>query len=94
MSDSAVTKRSGPGANVRASDIVLDDAARSLGAKGVFVTIGLLGGSCLLTALDGHTSDGPVAVRAAVAELVAAGYVDLDGERVTINDPLTFGLSI
>ena len=29
---------------------------------------------------------------AEIAELVAAGYVDLDGERVTINDPLTYGL--
>lgn len=93
MSDSTVVKRGGPGANVRVSDIVIDDGALSLSAKGVFVTIGLLGGSCLLPALENHTSDDAGTVRSAVDELVAAGYVDLDDERVTMNDPLTYGLT-
>ena len=93
MSDSTVVKQSGPGANVRVSDIVIDDGALTLSAKGVFVTIGLLGGSCLLPALENHTSDAADTVRSAVDELVAGGYVDLDGERVTMNDPLTYGLT-
>lgn len=93
MSDSTVVKRGGPGANVRASDIVIDDAELTLSAKGVFVTIGLLGGSCLLSALGNHTSDDDATVHAAVDELMAGGYVDFDGERVTMKDPLTYGLT-
>lgn len=93
MSDPTVVKRSGPGANVRASDIVIDDAALSLSAKGVFVTVGLLGGSCLLSALGNRTSDDDAAVSSAVEELVTGGYVDFDGERVTMKDPLTYGLA-
>lgn len=93
MSDTTAAKQERPGANVRASDIVLDDAALSLRAKGVFVTIGLLGGSCLVSALDSRTSDDAATVRSAVEELAAAGYVDVENERVTMNDPLHFGLA-
>ncbi len=92
MAETAATPRGGPNSRVRTSDIVIDDTALSMRAKGVFVTLGLLGGSSTLAALTRRTSDLRDDIRAAVEELISGGYVNLERERVTIKDPTTFGL--
>lgn len=68
-------------ANTRFSDIVLDDPALSMAAKGAFVTVGFLGNGCSVSELAQHTLDAPQQVQSAIDELVQAGYLELDGER-------------
>ncbi len=82
-----------PAAKMRAGDVVLDDDALSLAAKGVFLTVGLLGTACSVAELVAHTSDAPEAVRAAITELERAHYVDVSGDRVRARDFPTLGLT-
>jgi hypothetical protein len=68
-------------ANTRFSDIVLDDPALSMAAKGVFVTVGFLGNGCRVDELARHALDALEQVQGAIDELVQAGYLELDDER-------------
>ncbi len=90
-------RHAGPGQNMRFSDIVIDDASISMAAKGVFVTIGLLGSGCTVASLSKRASDAHKVVVAALEELIEAGYVtiDRDGEeeRVFIRGPASFGVT-
>jgi hypothetical protein len=79
-------------ANTRFSDIVLDDPALSMAAKGVFVSVGFLGNGCSLEDLAKHTLDGLERVEAAVNELVQAGYVSIEDERLHIRAAPKFGI--
>ena len=86
-------KTSGPGANMRLSDIVIDDATLSMAAKGVFVTVGLLGDGCAVTALENRSKDGASAVARALKELITAGYVTLNEGKVFFKGPGDFGMT-
>lgn len=77
---------------MRVGDIVLDDPAISLAAKGVFVTVGLLGGSCDVTQLAARCTDDEAALRSAIGELAERSYVSLDGDRIRLRDPASLGL--
>lgn len=80
-------------ANTRFSDIVLDDPALSMAAKGVFVSIGFLGNGCSLEDLAKHALDELERIGAAVDELVRAGYVSVEeGERLHIKTAPSFGI--
>ncbi len=79
--------------NTRFSDIVLDDPAISMSAKGVFVSIGFLGNGCSLDDLAKHTLDPLERLRESVSELVQAGYLDVEeGERLYIRAAPSFGI--
>lgn len=79
-------------AKMRIGDIVLDDPEIGLAAKGVFVTIGLLGSSCTLEELGSHCSDAPDAIRAAVGELVDHRYVTTEDDRIVLRDLSSLGI--
>lgn len=87
-----MTAHTGPGQNLRFSDIVLDDDEISMAAKGVFATLGLLGDGCGVANLARRSKDTQEAVRAALDELVEAGYVEVQDERVYVTRPASFGL--
>lgn len=82
----------GPGQNMRFSDVVIDDPKLSLAAKGVFATLGLMGNSCSVGDLAERTKDGEEAVRAALDELSAAEYVEVDDEMVRVQSTGSFGV--
>lgn len=79
-------------AKMRIGDIVLDDPEIGLAAKGVFVTVGLLGNSCTLEELDSHCADTLEAIRAATEELVAHRYVTLEDDRIVLRDLASLGI--
>ena len=80
-------------ANTRFSDIVLDDPALSMSAKGVFVSIGFLGNGCTLENLSEHSHDSLEALRGSVQELVQAGYLNLEEEgKLFIRAAPSFGI--
>lgn len=87
-----MTTHAGPGQNLRFSDIVLDDDDISMAAKGVFATLGLLGDGCAVATLTRRSKDGPEAVRAALEELVEAGYVAIRDDKIFVSRPGSFGL--
>jgi hypothetical protein len=79
--------------HTRFSDIVVNDPAISMAAKGIFVTIGFLGNGCALQALLNHTKDTEALVESALQELTAAGYVTIDeGHYIHIRSAATFGI--
>ena len=80
-------------ANTRFSDIVLDDPALSMSAKGVFVSVGFLGNGCTVENLLEHSHDSLEAVQRSVQELVQAGYLNLEEEdRLFIRAAPSFGI--
>ena len=80
-------------ANTRFSDIVLDDPAISMAAKGVFVSIGFFGNGCSLDDLARHTLDPLERLRDNIFELVRAGYLDIEeDERLVIRAAASFGI--
>lgn len=78
---------------MRYSDIVLDDTELSLAAKGAFAALSLLGNDCSIAELAKRTKDGPAGARDALAELEAAGYVELDEQSVRVRRPGEFGVA-
>ena len=91
MASGTSNSAANPASKMRVGDIVLDDPAISLAAKGVFVTVGLLGGSCDLAQLASHCADDG-ALRAAVEELAEHSYVSLQGDQVQLRDLASLGL--
>jgi hypothetical protein len=83
----------GPGQNMRFSDIVIDDPGLSLAAKGAFATLGLMGNSCPISDLAERTRDSAESLRAALAELVRAGYVEVLDDVVRVHSAGTFGVA-
>ena len=79
-------------AHTRFGDIVLDDNAISMAAKGVFVTIGFLGNGCSVTALSNQSVNNVAEIEAALLELSKAGYVSVTDGTVTIKSAATFGI--
>ncbi len=77
---------------MRASDIVVDDATLTLGAKGAFVVITLLGPGCSLEEIAKHCLGDAAVVAAAVRELESHGYVDVVGGRASVRDTGEFGM--
>lgn len=77
---------------MRSSDIVVDDERLSLAAKGVFVSVTLLGDGCHLEDLARLCRDHVGDVEAAVLELVRLRYLRLQGSVVHFGDPLRFGI--
>jgi hypothetical protein len=85
-------KYAGAGQQVRFSDLVTDDEKLSLAAKGAFLVLDLLGNDVTLDRLLTKTADRQDAVRRAVDELVAAGYVRLASGSLSKVPPAEFGL--
>jgi hypothetical protein len=83
----------GPGQNMRFSDIVIDDPKLSLAAKGAFATLGLMGNSCPVPDLAARTSDDEESLRAALDELIRAGYVEVVDEMVQVHSAGSFGVT-
>ncbi|HKI56755.1 MAG TPA: hypothetical protein VKB31_06335 [Trueperaceae bacterium] len=77
---------------MRSSDIVIDDERLSLAAKGVFVTVTLLGAGCHIEELARHCRDQAGKIEAAVQELVRLRYVRLDGSAIYFEDAPRFGI--
>lgn len=82
----------GAGGKMRFSDIVIDDAKLSMTAKGVFVTVGLLGSGCKVADLASRTASTDEALDEALQELVEGGYVTLEDGTIHIQGAATFGL--
>ncbi|MEX2536685.1 MAG: hypothetical protein WD273_13900 [Trueperaceae bacterium] len=82
----------GMGQNMRFSDIVIDDPAISMAAKGVFATLGLMGNSCSITELVERTSDKQQQLRAALGELERARYVKIADGMVSVQSAGSFGV--
>lgn len=82
-----------PGQNMRFSDVVIDDAKLSLAAKGLFTALGFLGNGCTVADISKRTSDSESAVRAAIDELVRAGYVEIEDDAVHTKRTGNFGLA-
>lgn len=79
--------------NTRFSDIVLDDPALSMAAKGVFVTIAFLGNGSSLDDLAKHTLDDPPRLQGFLNELVQGGYLSIEeGNRLYIKSAPSFGV--
>lgn len=77
---------------MRSSDIVVDDAALSLAAKGAFVIVTLLGNGCSVEEIARHAKETPVAVEAALLELRERGYLRFEAGRASLRDAADFGL--
>jgi hypothetical protein len=93
MQEPAAMKQGDSGANTRFSDIVIDDTKLSLAAKGVFVTIGLLGSGCQISTLERRCTDTSETVMSAVQELVEGGYVSIDQGAVLVHSRTSFGIT-
>ncbi len=77
---------------MRSSDIVIDDERLSLAAKGVFVTVTLLGNGCRVQDIARHCRDVPAAVGAALQELERLRYVRVDDDAVRVEEASSFGI--
>jgi hypothetical protein len=77
---------------MRASDIVIDDERLSLSAKGVFVTVTLLGNGCRVQDIARHCRDVPSNVEAALQELLRLRYVRMDDDAVRLEEAPRFGM--
>lgn len=93
MQESAAIKQGDSGANTRFSDIVIDDIKLSLAAKGVFVTIGLLGSGCKISMLERRCTDTSETVMSALQELVDGGYVSIEQDTVLVHSRTSFGIT-
>jgi len=81
-----------PRPRMRSSDIVIDDERLSLAAKGVFVTITLLGNGCRVQDIGRHCRDVPAAVDAALQELERLRYVRVEDDAVRVEEASSFGI--
>jgi hypothetical protein len=77
---------------MRSSDIVIDDERLSLAAKGVFVTVTLLGNGCRVQDIARHCRDVPAAVEAALQELERLRYVRVEDDAVRVEEASSFGI--
>jgi len=77
---------------MRSSDIVVDDASLTLAAKGVFVTVTLLGNGCSTDDIARHCREDARAVQVALQELASHGYVSLNDGRASVRDAADFGM--
>ena len=77
---------------MRSSDIVIDDERLSLAAKGVFVTVTLLGNGCRVVEIARHCRDTASNVDAALQELARLRYVRVEDGAVRVEDPPRFGI--
>lgn len=77
---------------MRSSDIVIDDERLSLAAKGVFVTVTLLGNGCRIEEIERHCRDGGDQVADALQELTRLRYVRVDRDAVRLEDAPYFGI--
>jgi len=77
---------------MRASDIVIDDERLSLAAKGVFVTVTLLGNGCHVREIAQHCRDVPSSVEAALQELAKLRYVRVEDGAVRLEEAPRFGI--
>ena len=91
MAKTSTRGAAGATGRMRSSDIVIDDGSISLAAKGVFVMIGFLGGSCTVADVYKHCSD-ETDLLPVVDELVTKGYVNVADDQITVRDPAVFGL--
>ncbi|MEJ2287171.1 MAG: hypothetical protein P8Y02_00750 [Deinococcales bacterium] len=88
------TPEGGAGARprMRSSDIVIDDERLSLAAKGVFVTVTLLGNGCRVEEIARHCRDSGSNVEAALQELTRMSYVRVEDGTVRLEDAPRFGI--
>jgi hypothetical protein len=77
---------------MRASDIVIDDERLSLAAKGVFVTVTLLGNGCRVQDIAQHCRDVPSSVEAALQELTQLRYLRVEDGAVRQEEAPRFGI--
>lgn len=77
---------------MRSSDIVIDDERLSLAAKGVFVTVTLLGNGCHVQDIARHCRDAAPSVEAALKELTKLRYVQVDDGAVRVEEAPRFGI--
>lgn len=77
---------------MRSSDIVIDDERLSLAAKGVFVTVTLLGNGCRVDEIARRCRDSASNVDKALRELTGLRYVRLDDGAVHLEDAPRFGM--
>ena len=77
---------------MRSSDIVIDDERLSLAAKGVFVTVTLLGNGCRVEEIARHCRDGAANVETALQELTRLRYVRVEDGAVRLEDAPRFGI--
>lgn len=77
---------------MRSSDIVIDDERLSLAAKGVFVTVTLLGNGCRIEEIARHCRDEAGYVTDALRELTRLHYVRVDRDAVRLEDAPDFGI--
>ena len=91
MARTSTRSAAGATGRMRSSDIVIDDDRISLAAKGVFVTIGFLGGGCRLADVARHCSD-ESDLESVLNELMTRGYVSVTDGVIMVRDPAVFGL--
>jgi hypothetical protein len=77
---------------MRSSDIVIDDERLSLAAKGVFVTVTLLGNGCRVEEIARHCRDSASNVEVALQELARLRYVRVEDGAVRLEDAPRFGM--
>lgn len=77
---------------MRSSDIVVDDERLSMAAKGVFLTVTLLGNGCRVDELARHCLDDGPTVERALRELERLGYVHVASGAVHIEEAPRFGI--
>jgi hypothetical protein len=78
----------------RFSDIVLDDARLSMAAKGLFVTLGYVGGQSSLETLSNCSSDGLERLQVLLDELQQAGYISVsESGLVSVRSAGSFGMA-
>ncbi len=77
---------------MRSSDIVIDDERLSLAAKGVFVSVTLLGNGCRVEDIARHCRDARPSVEVALQELKQLRYVRVEDGGVHLEEAPRFGI--
>ncbi len=77
---------------MRSSDIVIDDERLSLAAKGVFVTVTLLGNGCRIEEIARHCRDDADLLTEALQELTRFRYVRVDRGAIRLEEAPYFGV--
>ncbi len=77
---------------MRSSDIVIDDERLSLAAKGVFVTVTLLGNGCRIEEIARHCRDDADLLTEALKELTRFRYVRVDRDAIRLEEAPYFGV--
>jgi len=77
---------------MRSSDIVIDDERLSLAAKGVFVTVTLLGNGCRADEVARRCRDSAGNVEAALQELTRLRYLRMEEGAIHLEEAPRFGI--